>query len=288
MTIAEEFLNYCIHALELNFGQLSGDIVKVASGKKNLSEKSGFADYKEFIDIIEMNISVFSGKSRAAQICNDLRIKATEISGKKQTSEINLSPDIEREINSFLSKNSLPTEGDVLDYAKYLAMKYGGNAKKVEKDLIEKVKSHVKMAISMKRIEEEINNFLDRFPRPLEKDVTDFINYIRLEKLSFREDDVKEAIEKERLYRKFHGKQQQEEPVSELDQFIDLIKTKDKRDISKALKQHEISYLIKDESGNPDDLLSDIINLTPPKEEDVKNALEGMGLKHLIKKSMVK
>jgi hypothetical protein len=195
-----------------------------------------------------------------------------------------LSQDIEREMNAFLAKNSLPTEGDVTDYSKYLAMKYGGKAKKVEKDLIEKVKSQIKIAISNKKINEEINNFLDRFPNSLETDIIDFITYLRLEKLTFTEGDVRDAIEKERLYRKFHGEQIPEEPANELDQFIDIIKTQDKKGISKTLKDHEISYLLKDESGKSEDMLSDSISLTPPSDDDIKSALVGMGLKHMIKK----
>ncbi len=285
MTIVEDFRNYCFQTLEVNFGQLSGDIVKGVMAKKNLTEKSSLNDFNEFIYLIEVNISVFSGRNKAAEICNNIRAKAIEFMGNQNLKQTPLSGDIEREMNAFLAKNSLPTEGDVTDYSKYLAMKYGGKAKKVEKDLIEKVKSHVKIAISKKKINEEINNFLDRFPDALEKDVFDFITYLKLEKLTSHEEDVREAIEKERLYRKFNGEQMAEEPTNELDQFIDIIKTQDKKGITKAMKQHEISYLIKDESGKSDDILSDFVSLTPPSEDDVKSALEGMGLKHMIKKN---
>ncbi|MCE8429298.1 MAG: hypothetical protein J5U19_13020 [Candidatus Methanoperedens sp.] len=282
MTIAEEFMNYCIQVLEADFGQLSGNIVKGVRVKKNLTEKSEMIDFQKFIDMMEVNISVFSGKYKAAEICNKSRAKAIELMEKQKIIEIPMSADIEWEMNAFLAKNSLPTEGDVTDYAKYLALKYKGNSKTVEKGLIENIRNYVKMAISSKKINEEISNFLDRFPHPFEKDVSDFINYIRLEKLIFQEDYVKEAIEKERLYRKFHGEQLPEETATELDQFIDIIKTKDKRDISKTMKQHEISYLIKDDT--PDDILPDFANLTLPDESDMKSTLEGMGLKHLIMK----
>ncbi len=52
--------------------------------------------------------------------------------------DIPVSSDVDKEINSFLSKN-LSTEGDVSEFAKYLTMRYGGNDKSVEKELVEKM-----------------------------------------------------------------------------------------------------------------------------------------------------
>ncbi|MCX9009958.1 MAG: hypothetical protein OIN66_02440 [Candidatus Methanoperedens sp.] len=283
MAIADEFINYCTRVLEVNFGELSDDIISKVKAKKNIGDNSNISDLKEFIDLIELNIGVLAGKHKATDICNSLRTVAVELSGKQNVPETSLSGDIDKEIYAFLAKNTLPTESDITDYAKYLTMKYGGNAKKVEKDIIEKVKMHVKSGISRKKVNEEISNFLARYPQPDEKDINDFINYIRLLKLSFEEDELKELIEKERLYRKFHGDRITVAMPSELDQFIDIIKTRDKGDISKAMQKQEISYLIKDESGVSDELLSEFVDLMTPSETDMKEALEGLGLKHMIK-----
>lgn len=283
MAIADEFIKYCTQTLEVNFGRLSGEIITKIKSKKNLDDKSNLSDYKEFIDLIELNISVLSGKHKATEICNALRTHALEITGIQKVPEVSISSDIDKEINTFLTKNTLPTESDITDYAKYLTIKYGGNAKKVEKDIIEKVKIQVKNSISRKKINEEMSNFLAKFPQPAQKDVDDFITYIRLLNLSFKEDELRELIEKERLYRKFHGEQVMEE-TSELDQFIEIIKTNDKKDINKAMQKQEISYLIKDESGVSDKLLSEYVELLTPSEGETKDTLEGLGLKHMIKK----
>ena len=53
--------------------------------------------------------------------------------------DIPISSDIDKEISSYLAKKALSTESDITDYAKYLAMKHGGDNKSVEKDLIEKI-----------------------------------------------------------------------------------------------------------------------------------------------------
>lgn len=283
MGAADEFSKYCVQTLEVNFGQLASGIINKIKSKKNLNDDSSISDFKEFIDVIELNISVLSGKNKAMDICNVLRAKAVELKEKQKAPEISIS-DIDKEIHTFLKKNTLPTESDITDYAKYLALKYGGNAKKVEKDLIEKVKVHVKNAISSKIINEEIQRFLKRFPQPTQMDVDDFINYTRLLKLDFQEDELRDQIEKERLYRKFHESVDIAE-TSELDQFIDYIKIhNDKKDISKEMQKQELSYLIKDESGISDEMLSEFVELITPSEKDMKDTLEGLGLEHMIKK----
>ncbi|SNQ59735.1 hypothetical protein [Candidatus Methanoperedens nitratireducens] len=151
MAILEVFMNYCTKTLEINFGTLANEIINNVKAKKNLDDRSNIGDFKEFIDLIELNISVLSGKNRANDICNSLRSKAVELTGSQKPQETLMNSDIDREISAFLTKNSLPTEGDIIDYSKYLAMKYGGNAKKVEKEIIEKVKTHVKLSVSRKK-----------------------------------------------------------------------------------------------------------------------------------------
>jgi hypothetical protein len=284
MAIKEEFINCCTQTLEVNFGTLASEIITKVKAKKNLDDRSNISDFKEFIDSIELNISVLAGKNRATDICNSLRNKAVEMTGSQKPQETLINSDIDKEISAFLAKNSLPTEGDITDYSKYLAMKYGGNAKKVEKEIIEKVKTHVKLGVSRKKISEEVGNFLSRYPQPTQKDIEDFKSYISLLKLSFKDDELLELIEKERLYLKFHGEHHMVEETSELDQFIDIFKRHDKNDISSAMQKQEISYLIKDEGGVSDELLSEFVDLMKPNESDMRDALEGLGLQHMIKK----
>ncbi len=284
MAIKEEFINCCTQTLEINFGTLASEIITKVKAKKNLDDRSNISDFKEFIDSIELNISILAGKNRATDICNSLRNKAVEMTGSQKPQETLINSDIDKEISTFLAKNSLPTEGDITDYSKYLAMKYGGNAKKVEKEIIEKVKTHVKLGVSRKKISEEVGNFLSRYPQPTQKDIEDFKNYISLLKLSFKDDELLELIEKERLYLKFHGERHLVEDSSELDQFIDIFKRHDKNDISSAMQKQEISYLIKDEAGVSDELLSEFVDLMKPSENDMRDALEGLGLKHMIRK----
>jgi len=281
-SIVDDFEKHCIEVLEIHFGKLASGIVNKVKTKKNLDERSNISDFKEFIDLIEINISVLAGKNKSSDICNRLRNKALDIVGTQKKPEPVINSDMASEIEAFLEKNTLPAEKDVSDYTKYLTLKYGGRAKTVEKEIIEKIKSHIKETISRNRRKEEINEFLTRYQQPTKTDIDDFINFIRLSKLVFREDELRDEIEKERLYRKFHG-QQDTVIASEINELVDLLKnTNDKGSLKKNLQNQELSYLIKDESGVSDKSLSDFVKIMTPTQEDTRDTLEGLGLTHLI------
>ena len=283
MVAAEEFAKYCTQTLEVYFGQMSHEIITKIRAKKNLTDNSTAGDLKEFIDMIESNVSVFSGKHKATEICNILRNKATEMTGQAKAPETAVSPGIDKEISTFLADNTLPSEADITDYAKYLAMKSGGNASMVEKDLIEKVKAHVRAGIGQKMLKAEINKFLAKFPAPGKTDVDDFVHYVSLLKLNMKENEVRDMVENERLYRKFHGADETAE-ASDLDQFINMVKASaDKESVGKIMQKQGLFYLIKDEKGVSDKSLTEFVELMTPNEGEMKEALEGMGLKHLIK-----
>lgn len=282
MAESNEFEKYCIQTLEIHFGQLAGGIVNKIKIKKSLNEKSNISDFKEFIDLIEINISIMAGRNKATDIGNTLRSKVLDLEGKQKQSGNVLTSDMEKEIDTFLAKNTLPTEKDVTDYTKYLTLKYGGIAKNVEKEIIEKIKIYIKKTISNKRIKEEINDLLLRFHEPAKNDIDDFINYIRLSKIAFQEDELRDEIEKERLYRKFHSPQDTAIP-SEINELVNLIKNTTNNDaLSNKLRKQELSYLIKDESGISDKSVSEFVKLMTPTEDDTRDTLEELGLKHLI------
>jgi hypothetical protein len=94
---------------------------------------------------------------------------------------------------------------------------------------------------------------------------------------------MREELEKERLYRKFHEPTPASEK-SELSDFITYVKSnKDKESVGKLMQTQGLSYLIKDEKGVSDESLTEFMGIVTPSESDMKDALEGMGLKHLIK-----
>ena len=86
MAESNEFEKYCIQTLVIHFGHLAGGIVNKVKTKKSLNDKSNISDFKEFIDLIEINISILAGKNKANDIGNTLRSKALDLEGKQKKS----------------------------------------------------------------------------------------------------------------------------------------------------------------------------------------------------------
>lgn len=257
MPATDEFIKYCAQILKANFGQSSSGIIYKVKSKKNLNDTSDISDFNKFIDLIELSINELAEKNKVIDICDAFRTKAIELMREPKCPEVSIIREINRDINTFLMKNTLLTEGDINGYAKYLTLKYGGFAKKVEKDFNKKIKILVKSAINRKKIKEEVNRFLTKYPQPTQTDVDEFIYYICLLKMKFQEDELRQQIEKERIFRRFHEPKNVEE-IPEIDQFVEFIKTPDeKKDIIKAIQKQEVGYIINHESGISDELLSE-------------------------------
>jgi hypothetical protein len=232
-------------------------IYKKSISKLNIGENPAKGDIQRLIQQIGDMIKQLYGVGKSNAIMATLQKKLIE-------EESEVTNNIDMEINQFLVNNKIPTEKDITDYAKYLTMKYGGSSQMVEHGIIEKVKTHVKAGISRVKINEEIGNFLARYPEPTQKDVDDFIDYIKLSKLSSEDDELREQIEKERLFRKFNRTQEVAEP-SDLDRFINFVRTSnDKEAIAKLMQKQGISYLIRDETRVSDKSLSELISLMAP------------------------
>jgi hypothetical protein len=250
--------------LENTIGEIGTEMYQKSVSKLNIGESPSKDEIEKLISVLEGMVIPLYGNNKAKGFSNELHKKLVELEKPEVKPEV--PNNIEKEISTFLANNKLPNENDITDYAKYLALKYGGNVQEVEKDLIVKVKLHIKGGISKKKIKEEIINFLATCSEPTENDINDFINYLSLSKLSFQNNELRDQIEKERLYRKFHGRQDIEE-ISELDQFINFVKTSnDKEAIGKLMQKKGLSYLIKDGKGVSDKALLEFVSGLNKKE----------------------
>jgi hypothetical protein len=249
--------------LKKSIGDSGIKIYQKSISKLNIGENPSKSDIEKLIPQIRDMIRQIYGVDKSNTILAELHKKLIEEESK-------VTSNIDMEINKFLANNKLPNEKDITDYTKYLTMKYGGSAQEIEQGLIEKVKTHVKAGISRKKINEEIGNFLTRYPKPTQKDVDDFIDYIKLSKLSIEDNELREEIEKERLFRKFNGPQETAEP-SDLERFINFVRTSNDKDaIRKLMQKQGLGYLIKDETRISDKSLSELISLMTPSETDMK------------------
>ncbi len=248
-------------------GDTGEDIFSRVIVKKPLSEKSSVGDVSDFIKTVEHIIIAVSGQEKANEIVLILRSMIQETA--KQTVQKEKVENQNTELEDFLKKYVLPTEPDIIDYAKYLTMKYGGNAKKVEVEITAKVRDHLKNSISKKRINEEITTFLVKFPNPEKKDIDDFISFAKMSNINYPENEIREKIEKKRLVMKFHESQASIEKPGELDKFIGYIKSSsDKASIVNLLQKQGLGYLIQDEKGISDKYLLEFIELVEPGESE--------------------
>ena len=272
-----DFIEFTKKTLEEKLGDSGGDILSRVAIKKPLNDTSSANDVSEFIKTVENIAEAISSKETAGEIGIILRDKARAMglsSGKEKPASF------EAEIKEFLNEHKLPMEKDILDYTKLLTIKYGSNANTVEKEIIERVRGHVKSAISMSKLNEEINAFLTRYPAPENTDVDEFVHYIQLQKLNFKEDEIRDCIEKERLFRKFHvsGIAETSDSEAGVSQFINLIRTaKDKEDVNKVMRSQGLSYLIKDEPGCAGKGLSDFMDTILPAEGGMRDTIKGAG-----------
>ena len=304
MSTASEFLKYCTQSLETDLKKKSNLVLNQVVSKKSLNENSGIRDIEEFISLLELSITGVSGKKKADTICRSLREKAMEldlISGSAEIrnsicvkpEELNLNDflarlsagnvskavkDIQNEdkqklpinldIDQFIAKNCLPAECEITRISAELALKYSCDAEKTKKDIIEIINDNFRVEINKKVIKIEINKFLFGFTNPIKEDVDDFINYIKLLKLKFQDNELKEQIETERLKRKFQDPTL-EIRASEIDRFINLLKAyTDKNDFIRALNENELCYLVKDEKGISEKLLFDLVEVMALIERD--------------------
>ena len=309
MSSVNAFIDYCTQILDANFGHRSKRIIEKAKSRKNLNDRSNIGDFEEFINQIELSISVLSGKNNAINICNAIRSKAIEINMSRQamdiynalrseTSDLSITEflrkinvtdvcafrpkamekterqkpfeiSIANKIEEFLVKQILPNEGEIKRYSTYLSYKYCEDVKKVKKDIFEKVKLHVRKALIRRAVREEIKNLLTRYPQPTQTDIDDFAKHIHFSNVNFQEDELRQQIEDEMLYRKFYEYQDIVESP-ELLQFIDIIKTyNDKNDISREMQIQGILYLIEDESGVSDKLIDEYVELITTNEINI-------------------
>ena len=220
-------------------------------------------------------------------IAKKTRDKLMELGEKKIPVDNNVVPEakldagIEKEIETYLEKNSLQTESDIQDYSKYLTKKYGGEAKTIEHKITDKINLQVKDSIAKKKVKVEIKLFLNNFPHPTKTDIDDFIRYLRLSKIVIDEAEIREQMENERLFRKFEGARSEDAP--EADKLMNLVKGS-KEAIGENMKKQGMTYLIKDESEDPDKSMSEFMEIMKPTETDMAEALKNMGLFHLVKK----
>lgn len=300
----EEFINY----IDFSIGVISGKSnantmckhLREKAMELNLITETTEIKNSFKTEATDININEFLARIHVGNIIKD--IKPIEIGEKRMHPvlpvqgdikgdvpgsvqggvQVDVRGDVNGNIDLFLVRNVLPAKGEISRFSADIQLKYGDNGEKVKKDIIEKVKHNLKNEIDKKLIKAEINKFLYKYPFPAKPDVDDFVNYIGLLKLKTNESELREQIETERLFRKFHDPILMEK-TSEIDKFINLMKGfSDKNDIIRTLEERELSYLIKDDTGISEKLLFNLVERIILIEKD---SLGGLYLERMVRKT---
>jgi hypothetical protein len=198
-----DFLEFSKNILIEKLGKTGEDLFTRVLAKKPLNEKSSNKEFTEFIKTMENIVPLISDDRKAEEICLALRNKLNDTSTTNEYGSNEKPDNVSIEIDEFLKENDLTSEGDIQDYVRYLKLKYNINSRKIQEEITDKIKLHLNDSVNMDKIQKEIDIFLERFMEPEKTDIDDFVCYLQILKLRFREDELREHIEKERLYRKF-------------------------------------------------------------------------------------
>lgn len=234
--------------IEKEYSDVGLKIFQKSILKLDINENPSRNDIERLISDISETFVKLYGKSKSKEIFSKLQSELLK-EDKALASQLN------ETLENFFRTNGIPRESDVRDMAKYLITS-GFND--TEKELIEKLKQSAKdrilTALNNSIIDSNIKSFLDNFQPYKQSDVDDFIQYLKFTKLIVNESELRDEIERQRLFRKFN----QPEPDEILDEKISRAyialydSSKSAKENKKVLTHY--SYLLK-----PDDALMEFI-----------------------------
>ncbi len=164
-------------------------------------------------------------------------------------------------MENFFEMNGIPGDSDIQQIAdSLLSDSYDMNKKELIKTIQQFSEGKIVHAIKCCTISKEIKFFLDNNPKYAQADVEALITHIRANKFNVNDDDIKNEIEKERLFRKFNymgKKENEEEKISR--QYIGLLNSKRRNDFKYIKVDRKLYKLIKN-------LCSDTMNWAPKVE----------------------
>lgn len=265
------FLDFSKNILIEKLGNTGEDLFIRVLAKKPINEKSSNKEINEFIKTLENIIPLISDAKKAEEISFALRNSLNDISRKDESVPKEKPDEVSIEIDDFLKKHDMPSDSEIQDYVRYLKLKYGVNSRKIQEEILDKIKSNLNDSVNKEKIKQEIDTFIERYPKPEKTDIDDFVGYLHILKLRFREDGIREQIEKERLFRKFHEPGDERPGIENLR--FDFEKNSNKEEIQDIMKNEKISYLFKDEVDLSEISRENLNELIKPNEKDLKQKL---------------
>ncbi len=225
--------------LEAKIGGLGGRIYQKSISELNLDKNPSREEIENLIIDLERKVTKLYGINKSKLIFKELRKELIEF-------DKFLEYKIKDTLENFFEMNGIPGNSDIQQIAdSLLSDSYDMNKKELIKKIQQFSEEKIIHDIKCCMISNEIKLFLDNNPKYTQADVEALITHIRAKKINMKGDDVKNEIEKERLFRKFNylgRKENKEEKISR--QYIELLNSNRRNDFKYIKIDRKLSKLI--------------------------------------------
>jgi hypothetical protein len=194
--------------LEASMGDLGVRIYHRSISKLNISANPSRKDLEALMAYIEMMVVKLYGNDKSKAIIDDLR---KELADFDKFFDKFFGSKIKDTMDHFFEMKGVPGEPEIEQISKYLISNgYEQNEKNLTKMLKQYSKEKIIWAFKWSIINNNIKSFLDSNPAYTQIDVEFFINQMKQNKFDVDDTDIKDKIEKERLFRKFNYMERRE------------------------------------------------------------------------------
>lgn len=194
--------------LEASMGDLGVRIYHRSISKLNISANPSRKELEALMAYIEMMVVKLYGNDKSKAIIDDLR---KELADFDKFFDKFFGSKIKDTMDHFFEMKGVPGEPEIEQISKYLISNgYEQNEKNLNKMLKQYSKEKIIWAFKWSIINNNIKSFLDSNPAYTQIDVEFFINQMKQNKFDVDDTDIKDKIEKERLFRKFNYMERRE------------------------------------------------------------------------------
>jgi hypothetical protein len=194
--------------LEASMGDLGVRIYHRSISKLNISANPSRKELEALMAYIEMMVVKLYGNDKSKAIIDDLR---KELADFDKFFDKFFGSKIKDTMDHFFEMKGVPGEPEIEQISKYLISNgYEQNERNLTKMLKQYSKEKITWAFKWSIINNNIKSFLDSNPAYTQIDVEFFINQMKQNKFDVDDTDIKDKIEKERLFRKFNYMERRE------------------------------------------------------------------------------
>src|SRR5574341_153295 len=246
--MSAESLKLIKNNLEASMGDLGIRIYQKSLSKLKISANPSGKEIESVISHLEKMVARLYGDKKSKAVFDYIRKELTDFD---KFYDKFFGSKIKDTLDNFFEMKGIPGETEIQQIAKFMvSMGYEQNEKNLVKMLKQYSKEKIIWALNGSIMNSEIKIFLNSNPSYTQVDVENFINQMRINnKLEMNDVDIKDKIEKERLFRKFNymdRKENEEEKITR--QCFALFNSNNKMNCEYILFDGELILLMKQSS----------------------------------------